>query len=210
MKIHEPATLVTDYLLGGLAAVLGARLLSDARGPGRRSTRLWAWALLATAVAAFAGGTWHGLAPEWSPGPARLLWKLTTFAVGAASAAMLGGAAFATLRRSWRRVAVALVEIKLAVYLVWMLFHDEFRYVIYDYAPALLAVLLLHGEALRRREPGAGWIGGGVLVSFLAAAIQALGLAPHARFNANDLYHVVQMGALALFYRGARDLRDRT
>ena len=45
MKIHEPATLVTDYLLGGLAAFLGARLLRAARGPGRGGARLWAWAV---------------------------------------------------------------------------------------------------------------------------------------------------------------------
>jgi hypothetical protein len=209
MKVHEPATLITDYLLGGLAAFLGARLLRSARGPDRTGTRLWAWALIATAVAAFAGGTWHGLAPEWGRGAGWLLWKVTVFSVGAASAAMLAGSAFATLRRPWRRFVLAIVMIKLAFYLAWMAFHDEFRYVIYDYAPALLAVLLLHGVALRRRQPGAAWIVGGVLVSFLAAAIQALGIEPHPRFNANDLYHVVQMGALAFFYRGARELRDR-
>jgi len=206
MKIHEPATLVTDYLLGGLAAFLGARLLRAARGPGRRGTRLWGWALIATAVAAFAGGTWHGFAPEWSPASGRALWKVTVFAVGAASAAMLAGSALSTLRRPWRGVVLALVVIKLAAYLAWMTFHDEFRYVIYDYAPALLAVLLLHVAALLRRAPGAGWIVGGIVVSVLAAAIQALGISPHPRFNQNDLYHVVQMGALVLLYRGAREL----
>jgi hypothetical protein len=209
MKIHEPATLVTDYLLGGLAAFLGARLLRAARGPGRRGTRLWGWALIATAVAAFAGGTWHGFAPEWSAGAAAVLWKTTLFAVGGASAAMLAGSAVSTLQRPWQGVVLAVVVSKLAAYLAWMAFHDEFRYVIYDYAPALLAVLVLHAAALRRREPGAAWIVGGVLISFLAAAVQALGIAPHPRFNHNDLYHVVQMAALVLLARGARDLRDR-
>lgn len=209
MKIHEPATLVTDYLLGGLAAFLGARLLRAARGPSRGGARLWAWALIATAVAAFTGGTWHGFAPEWNPAGGRVLWKATVFAVGAASAAMLAGSAMATLRRPWRSAVLAAAALKLAVYLAWMAFHDDFRYVIYDYAPALVAVLALHTAALFRRERGAAWIVAGVLVSFLAATIQALGIAPHPRFNQNDLYHVVQMGALALLARGARDLRDR-
>jgi hypothetical protein len=43
-------------------------------------------------------------------------------------------------------------------------------------------------------------------VSLLAAGIQASGFAPHPRFNHNDLYHLIQIGAMLLLYSGARRL----
>jgi hypothetical protein len=38
--------------------------------------------------------------------------------------------------------------------------------------------------------------------------VQATGLAPHPNFNHNDLYHVIQIAAMVLLYRGARRLSD--
>ena len=39
--------------------------------------------------------------------------------------------------------------------------------------------------------------------------MQASGFAPHPSFNHNDLYHVIQVAAMFLLYRGARTLNDR-
>jgi hypothetical protein len=47
------------------------------------------------------------------------------------------------------------------------------------------------------------------VVSVLAATIQVNGVALHHDFNHNDLYHVIQMGGMYLFYRGALVLKDR-
>jgi hypothetical protein len=54
-----------------------------------------------------------------------------------------------------------------------------------------------------------GWLIAGVLVSLVAAIVQARRLAPHRHFNHNDLYHVIQMAALYAFYRGGALLVDR-
>ena len=40
-----------------------------------------------------------------------------------------------------------------------------------------------------------------------AAAAQASGFDLHRHFNHNDLYHVVQIAAMVIFYRGARLMR---
>jgi hypothetical protein len=47
-----------------------------------------------------------------------------------------------------------------------------------------------------------------VLISIVAAAVQQSRLSLSAHFNYNDLYHVVQMGAMCVFYRGALRLQD--
>jgi len=48
------------------------------------------------------------------------------------------------------------------------------------------------------------WMLAAAVVSALAAAVQASGFSLHQHFNHNDLYHVIQIAALWLFYRGAR------
>ena len=208
MAVHEPMTLATDLLLGGVAIALALPLLGPATR-GRRARRLWGWALAATGLAAWTGGLWHGFGPDLAPLTARLLWKVTLFAIGGAAAAMLAGAAFAALRAPVRTALLALVGVKLALYLAWMGVHDDFRYVIYDYVPAMAVVLGLQiVAAARGRATGAGWIVGGILLSFVAAAIQRSEAVFTPWFNANDLYHLVQIVALVLLYFGARRLED--
>lgn len=208
MTVSEPTTLLTDYLLAALTLAFAWRLAAAGRRRGQVSVRLWGAAFAASGLAAACGGTVHGFVQHLG-GAAPLLWKATVYLIGLAGLLLLCAATVAALRGAARRALIGLATLKFAAYAVWMASHDDFRYVIYDYAPALLAVLLLQlYAALRRRDPAAPWVVGGILVSFLGAGIQAAGLAPHPHFNHNDLYHVVQMGAFYLLYRGGLLLRD--
>lgn len=210
MRISEPMTLLTDYLLAALVFYFGCRLLTSWRRTGGQSGYWWAVGFFASAAAALAGGTYHGFLPYLAPLTAFLIWKFTVFAVGLAALFLLVGAVLATLAGMPRKCLLTLAGLKFFVYTLWMTAHDDYRYVIYDYAPALVAIGLLAAYAgLARRAPFAGWLIGGVLASFAAAGIQMSGLALHAHFNHNDLYHVVQMVAFWLLYRGGLLLRDR-
>jgi hypothetical protein len=192
--MNEPTTVVTDYLLGAVSAYLALRLFRE-RG-AERSRRWWSRALVALAVAAFLGGTWHGFARnEW-------LWKATLLAVGAASSAMMIATAFATLPARGRSTVIAVAAAVLLAYAGWVMVDGRFIAAVADTAVAFALVAALHLWKWN------GAILAGVAVSLLAAAVQAGGLAPHPHFNHNDLYHVIQVGAMVLFYRGARVLRD--
>ena len=180
--MNEPVTTLTDYALAAVSAWLGFKLI--------RITRFWAIAFLALAVAALLGGTWHGF---WR---GDLLWKATTLSVGLASFGMVVGSALLALTGTPRRLLIGFAALKLLLYTVWMLGHDAFIWVVADTVSALVIVGLLH---LWRFN---AWMLAGVAVSFLAGAAQASGLALHPHFNHNDLYHVVQTGAMFLFYRG--------
>jgi len=92
---------------------------------------------------------------------------------------------------------------KLLVYGVWTTLYDDFAAVVIDSGTALLIVALLHAI---RRDPAWRWMAGGVAVAVAGALVQALRLAPHPGFNHNDLYHVIQIAAMWLFYRGAQRL----
>ena len=210
MRITEPTTMVTDYLLATLAVWFGWRLLGSGRESGESSRVLFGASFLALAVGAAAGGTAHGFSELLGSVEGTWLWKLTTFSVGLASAAMLAGSVMARLAGAARVALLGVVVAKLAFYLAWMSVHDEFRFVVYDYAPSMLAVVLLLALPGRQAPvPGAGWVVAGVAVSFAAAAVQASGFALHRHFNHNDIYHVIQIGGLYLLYRGGAILRDR-
>jgi len=182
--MNEPTTVLTDYALAAISGFLSCRLI--------RFSRFWALAFFAVALAALLGGTWHGF---WQND---LLWKATTLAAGVASFGMVAGSARAVTTGRVQAGLAAFAVVKLAAYAAWMLYHDDFIWVVVDTAAALLIVAALY---LWRFN---GWIIAGVAVSVLAGLAQASGLRLHAHFNHNDLYHVIQIGAMLLFYGGLK------
>lgn len=206
--IAEPMTLLTDYALAGVAGWLAWSLLRSREGQRSRSS--WALAFAAIALGAALGGTWHGFAPRFPENAVLLLWKSTVFSIGIASFGMLSGSAIATTAGNAKKALLAIAAAKLAIYLAWMLGHSEYIYVILDTGIAMAAVAALHGwSAIRDRDRASPWMLGAVGVSLCAAAVQAAGIAPHRYFNHNDLYHVIQIAAMILFWTGAKRLRDR-
>jgi len=203
--IAEPMTLLTDYALAVVTASLALSL--HRRREGRRARGLWTLALAALALAALLGGTSHGFAPVLPTLAATLLWKATVLSVGVASFGLLSGSAAGTTSPPVARIFLVLAVAKLAIYSAWMLFHDEYLYVIVDTGSALAGIAALHSWSwVRRRDAASAWMLGGVAVSLLAAAVQASGFALSRDFNHNDLYHVIQIVAMFLFYAGARRL----
>jgi len=187
--------MLTDYALAGVTVWLAVLLL----GNKSLSCRFWTLAFVALALGAFLGGTYHGFRIE-------ALWKPTVLLVGVASFGMLAGSAYTTTSGNVRRALLAAAALKLVFYEAWMMGHDDFIFVVADTASAMLAVAALHLLALD--NPATRWILGGVAVSLIAAGIQAGRVALHEHFNHNDLYHVVQIAAMALYYAGAKRMRD--
>ena len=203
MRITEPMTMVTDYVLGALALVLAFRLFGDAAAGGQLSVRLWAVGVRhdggrGRSSAARTTGSSSGC----PAGAGRALWKMTLLATGARQRLP------ARPRPSWprppARSGAALLVARgraQAARSTWsvVVTRDNFLLVIADYGSALVAVLLaawfLRPSGL---TPAAGWLTAGVAVSVVAGVIQWVRLAPHPRFNHNDLFHVVQMAALYL------------
>jgi hypothetical protein len=209
VRVAEPMTMITDYVMGALAFILAMRLLADSAAGRQLSGQLWAAALVMTAAAAFAGGTYHGFI-QWMPGSAgRAMWKATLLATGIGSACLLAAAVVAAVAGPLRTALTGVVLVKLAFYVWSVATKDSFNLVIADYGTALVGVVLaawvLTPSGL---TPAAWWITAGVAVAVVAGGIQWAHLAPHVRFNHNDLFHVVQMASIYLLYRGGLLLRD--
>ncbi len=209
MQIAEPVTVLTDYMLAGLCVWLGARLTRVAQEAQALSMRLFALSFFTTALAALAGGTTHLFRPTAWPLVDTVLWKITVYAIGVTALLFLATAAHASLRSGLRRFLLVAAALQLGAYALWMVFHDDFAYVIYDYVPAMLLVLAIQLFDWRRSPDSAPWIALGILISLAGAAIQQSGITLHRYFNHNDLYHVAQMVGMLALYRGGSAMRDR-
>jgi len=203
-------TFATDILLAIVTFVLGRRLFRLSPRGRPRAVRLWGWTFVWLTIAAAVGGTYHGAAALVSPLVSEILWRVTIYSIGLADASILAALVFARAPVRWHRALLGLLALKLALFVAWTIADDTFATVIYDYAPSLVVVLVVALSGfVRTRSPGSGWIAAGIVVSFAAAAVQLGGRGFHRHFNENDLYHVVQMVAMILLYRGGRELRDR-
>lgn len=204
MPISEPMTVATDALLGVTSLYWGLALVTQAGCV--RAKRRWGAGLALSGAGALTGGAWHALSPLLSPLGSALLWKPTLALSGAAGTLLVLGAALAT--RSPRRVRTVngCVLVQLVLFAVAVTLTDHFAAVIAQAGLSLATVALLFLTA--RAARGRNRILAGVAVSIAGAAVQALRLAPHASFNHNDLFHVIQIVAAWLFYRGGRAFED--
>ena len=180
MKITEPTTMVTDYLLAIVTLILAGSLFREGRIRRRLSVLLCAGAFCATASAAIVGGTIHRFTLYLDAGVKAAMWKVTLYAIGITSFCMFTGIVFATLAGRVRRWLLVIVGVEFAAYVIWTATHTDFRFAIYQYGSALIGtVVLLVLSRKSRGSESAKWIIAGVLVSFVAAGIQQSGFDLH-------------------------------
>lgn len=199
MTIHEPATLLTDYLLALLGMVCGWRLGRLANP----SQRWWSRALWLTGAAALIGGTHHGFGPLLSEAANAALWRATLLLISLTSAAMSLTLVHEFAPEPRRSVWSCLVWSKFAGFALVGLVYPLFLVAIVDYG---LAMLALAAAALFAAHAWRGPMLAAVAFSALAAAVQQMQWGFSAHFNHNDLYHVIQGAAVFLFYQAGSKL----
>ena len=205
MTITEPATLITDYLLGGFTAVLAWRLFVAAREYRSGPQWWWAVAFAATAVAGIAGGTVHGFRTALDSRVVAALWLMALEGLVVGSFAVVRGTLVASrLRPAAIETASLLAAGAYLAYGVWLAANPRFVFAIAAYGIALGVLVGFKLRAWSVERSAARWMLGGVLVSVAAAVVQQARLSPHEHFNHNDLYHVIQAVGVWLLYRGAR------
>jgi hypothetical protein len=190
--VTEPTTTITDYLLAAECIFFGALLI--------RNNPLWGSSFFVLAVAAAAGGTYHGFISNMSAPTAHVVWKITVYGIGLATLLMLFSTVLAYMPKPWKNIFLAIIILQFVIYVYIMSGTNDFRYVIYNYVPAMIAILLM---AVFHKN---FWLVGAVMISFAGVAIQRSGVQLHKHFNFNDMYHVVQMVAMYFFYRGGKIL----
>lgn len=202
MTLREPATFLTDCLLGVISAVAAWRLAVRA-APENRAMHWFQRAFVLSSASAFLGGGYHGFGPNLPETCAEIWWQLTlvSLVLTAAALELSLRAELAPRRESrWR----ALIGLKLALALVTVLAFPQFILALVAYGIALGAWT---AAATASRRPWSKAILVGAGLSVLAAAVQISRWDPSVRFNHNDLYHLIQALALFALFRAATRLR---
>ena len=218
MLISEPITTLTDYAIALESLVLGTVLLYRGIARGQLAPQLWGAAFESVAIAAGLGGTCHGFVLALGDQTVRILWQGMVYALSFASFFMLLAAIKGSLPYRYQRWGFWGVGVKSAMFLGWTLKHHSadqvFSFGVADYLSSMLMVLalaivpILNHQFAADTKKAMGWIIAGVLASVVAIALQRSDLAIAGTLNHNDFYHLVQMLALYLFFRGGNLLKD--
>jgi hypothetical protein len=207
--IFEPLTAFTDAVLAVWVTFWAALLFC--RANNSRPVVLWAWAFLASAVSSLAGVAFHGarivfpLYFGMATTPFSVVWKIGTVSASVAILCIGCAAAIVWLRPGARRIALALLFVEFVCCLGAMFFlappqSNSFNVVLFDSAPVLIALLI--GSALHWNDRPSRWIAAGVLTAFVAGGVQASGWHKGHPPDCNDIFHLIQMAAMYLLYRG--------
>jgi hypothetical protein len=66
-----------------------------------------------------------------------------------------------------------------------------------------------HAANIQREDGTMRWLMAGIAVTVVGLAVQQSGFRRHADFNHNDIFHLIQIAAFYLLFKGACTLRDR-
>ncbi|HRJ57479.1 MAG TPA: hypothetical protein PLV64_14415 [Anaerolineales bacterium] len=205
MLIHhspfERVTAITDVFMGLLAAFAALNISQLA---GFRSD-LWAWTFGLLAVSSFLGAVAHGF--QMSQRTNDRLWMPINLSLGLTLGLFVVASLFDLGGEQLARVAL---PIMLAVGVGFFLFTlwkpgTFMTFLAYE-ALAMIFALGAYGYLFFNDSlAGAGWLAVGILVTILAALVQATGKAGKGivwYFDNNGVFHVVQMLGLVLLWLG--------
>jgi MFS family permease len=199
----ELTTSATDAVLAIECAVIMAYLWR--RSPAHRwRTAIWCWVFGLQALSSFLGAVAHGFIL-----PASLLtalWRALYLSLGVLVALFLVGA---VLDWRGRKTAARLVPWSIgtgAAFLVLteLLSGGFMVFIVYEATVMLLVLAVYLYLSLIHRLKGAGFVAAAVVLTMIAAGVQANEVSVHLLFpfDHNGVFHLVQMAATAMLGAG--------
>lgn len=202
----EQTTAVTDLLMAGVA-LLGALYLQSIGQTEPWRANLWIWAFALLTLAGILGAIAHGF--QLSDKTKNWLWRSLFLTLGFLVAMFVVAAVHDTWGEAASRWALpAMIAMALLFFSLTFIWRDTFLpFIIYEGVAMLFALGCYLWLAWLGNLPGAWWLVAGILVTMVAAGIQATKAVSFTciwPFDHNGVYHLVQMGALLLLLWGLR------
>ena len=202
----EKTTAVTDLLLALVAAV-GICYLQWVESPEVWKIKIWSWAFAVIGLCGILGAIAHGL--ELTEAKHRQIWNLLNLGLGlAVSIFVIGviydlwGLAHSRKMLPWMMVTAA------GFYLITRLYTGIFfAFIVYEALALLFALVAYSWLALKGQLEGAVVMALGILISILAAGIQAnkkVFVKLIVEFDHNGIFHIVQIIGMLFLLAGLR------
>jgi len=208
----EQTTAVTDVLLALVAASVCLLTLKAGAINNAKKGKIWGWAFGLLAFAALTGAIAHGF--QMSKELNYILWQPLNLALGLTVSLFVVGVILDLTTGSLPKYLLPLmISIGTLFYLVTLFFPGSFLvFILYEAVAMLFSLVVYIVLSTRHRLQGASLMAAGILITIIAAGIQA-SEAVHFQciweFDHNGIFHLVQIIGLLVLYAGLRlDLRD--
>lgn len=195
-------TAVTNFILAGQVLFFAGWLLGRKQTIGSAAW-LWGLTMALLGLSALLGGIDHGFVEPQGDTAGRLIFQRSYWGVlGLMTFCLLLTISRQFFPASMQTPVLILGIVQLIVFLILEIALGQFLVIILNYAPIMLLFLIMHLIGLKSSS-GSWQMIVGIVVMFVASALQALGIDTFSPLDRNGLYHIVAMvGATFLFWGG--------
>lgn len=201
----EQTTAATDLILGVISIIAAFGIYNLGKQLRPVKTRIWVAVFILLAIAAFFGTAAHGF--QMSERINYILWQPLNLALGLSVSLFAAGAIF-DLRNGVmpKGVIVGLLVMGVIFYFITVFIPGSFLvFILYEAVVMLFAMVAYIILATQNKIVGAWWMVLGILITIIAAVIQATGNMKVEFiwvFDHNGLFHIIQMGGVFIIYLG--------
>ena len=201
----EQTTAATDFILFILSVWTVFKIRKAGRGASKKKAGIWIWVFILLSIAAIFGAVAHGFQMDEKIN--YLLWQPLNLALGL-SVSLFAVAAIFDLRHGSlpKVVAPGFIALGIIFYFITVFIPGSFLvFIIYEAVVMLFAIFAYISLALKGELKGAWWMVSGILITIIAAAIQAsetMHVEVIWEFDHNGIFHIVQMIGILVLLKG--------
>jgi len=201
----EQTTAATDLILAIISIVTAFGIYNLGKQIQPEKTRIWVAVFILLAIAALFGAIAHGFL--MSEKTNYILWQPLNLALGLGVSLFAAGAVLDMRKGSLPKAVVpALIVLGVIFYFITVFVPGSFLvFIIYEAVVMLFALTAYIIIAAKKQIHGAWWMVLGILITIIAAAIQAtesVSIQFIWDFDHNGVFHIVQMAGVLIIYLG--------
>jgi len=202
---NEQTTAATDFAMALLAIWAILKIRQTGKSVSPLKTRIWISVFIFLAIGALFGAIAHGFKMDEKTN--NLLWQPLFLSLGLAVSMFAAGALFDVKKPNLPKSTIpVLVALGFLFYLVTVFVPGSFLvFILYEAVVMIFALVIYLLLAIRNQLKGAWWMVSGILITIVAAAIQAtesFSLTLIWEFDHNGIFHLVQMAGVLFLVNG--------
>jgi hypothetical protein len=203
----EQTTFVTDVILALLALGFVLLLYSIGRRHDLKKTRIWSWAFGLLSLSAALGAIAHGI--KMSAQTNKIIWQPIYLALGLTIALFVIGVIYDIRGYNIPRLLIPIALLTgTAFYIITVIVPGTFIvFILYEAIAMIFALAAYLWLAIRKKLKGSWLMAIGILITIIAAGVQASGAISITfiwKFDNNGIFHIIQMIALIFLLFGIR------
>lgn len=201
----EQTTAATDLMLTIISIITAYGIYKLGKDIQPLKVRIWVTVFILLAIAALFGAVAHGF--MMSEKMNFILWQPLNLALGLGVSLFAAGALFDLQKGSLHKAIIpGLLALGIIFYFITVFIPGSFLvFIIYEAVVMLFALTAYIILAFRGILRGAWWMVLGILITIIAAAIQAsesVNIEVIWKFDHNGIFHIVQMVGVLVIYLG--------